>query len=140
MGNGIGEFAIGNHKYKYEELAPIDALRFGTQCVKTLGPAASSLLALAGRIQGAAKASDVIESVAPALASIEEAKLEALLKVAYGHTYTPQNESLGNEAVFNGWFREHPHELFQVGLTALYMLAKDFFPKPPVTVKTGFRR
>lgn len=127
---GIREFIVGDNAYKYTELAPVEALSFGTKVAKTIGPILGSVLAVLGNASGGGdKTAEFLEAVVPALDKIDEAKLEALLKECFGHVYTAGNECLGDEAAFNAWFRENKADLFPVGLTALFNLSKDFFPK-----------
>lgn len=130
MNTGIKEFIVGDTAYKFTELAPVEALSFGTKVAKTIGPILGSVFAVLGNVSGGGdKTAEFLEAVVPALDKIDEAKLEALLKECFGHVYTPANENLGDEAAFNSWFQDHKADLFPVGLTALFNLSKDFFPR-----------
>lgn len=131
---GIKEFIVGDNVYKFTELAPVEALSFGTKVAKTIGPILGSVFSVLGNVQGGGdKTAEFLEAIVPALDKIDEAKLEALLKECFSHVYTAGNECLGDEAVFNSWFRDNKADLFPVGLTALFNLSKDFFPKLSVT-------
>ena len=137
MTTGLGKFTVGEHVYKFEALAPIDGLRFGTQCAKVLGPALTAVLDVASRWNtDKMTLGELVTTLSPALASVDEEKFEGLMKTAFTKVYTPQNENLGDEAAFNAWFREHPQEMFTVAVIAIYYLARDFFPKLPGTKPT----
>lgn len=137
---GIGTFTVGSHAYKFEELAPTDALRFGVKVTKSLGPALAKLGEAATNAAGKTDPKELVAAFGPALGMVDDAVLEELLRTAMQRVYTPQNESLSNEAVFNAWFREHKEDLFPVGLYALYHLTKDFFPKALATAVNHFQK
>lgn len=120
----LGKFVVNGSTYSYNKLPPIDAIRFGTQCVKILGPVLSGRL-----LQVGGNPSELLDALGPALANLDSEALEGLLKTAYSYVYTPHNENLGDPAIFNTWFVNHPEDLYHVGLLAIYNLAKDFFPK-----------
>lgn len=132
MRTGLSTFAVGETVYKYDLLAPVEALRYGTQCAKVLGPALASVMDVVQQF-GSDKATvgELVASAAPALAAIDEDKVATLMQTAFKRVYTPANECLGDEAVFNDWFQARPHEMFPVGLLAIYHLSKAFFPKLP---------
>lgn len=137
MKTGLGTFKIGEHVYKFEALAPIEGLRFGTQCAKILGPTLTTVLDVVSRWNSEKMTiGDVVTSVSPALGTVDEEKFEGLMKTAFSRVYTPMNENLGDEAAFNSWFQDHMPDMFPVGLVAIYHLAKDFFPKLPATKHT----
>ena len=62
-------------------------------------------------------------------------KVSLLVEEAHRRCYTPQNEALRDEVVFNRWFMEHPDQLYGAGLLAVWHLVKDFFPKTLATLK-----
>lgn len=132
-GTGIGHFTVGEHTYKYTELAPVDALRFGAVVTKAIGPALAVLGDAASSASGASNTKDILTAFGPALGLIDEEKLLELINTALQRVYTPQNECLGDEVVFNNWFQQHKTDLFQVGLLSLYHLTKDFFPRALAT-------
>lgn len=139
-GTGIGEFIVEDRVYKYTKLAPIDALRFGTEVLKALGP---GLIQLATKYQLKDKTTvgEALDIISPALETLEPDRLQPLLTTAFAHVYTSSNECLGDEASFNSWFQQYPSDLFRVGVTALYYLAKDFFPKlSGITAPTSFQK
>lgn len=127
MNLGIGKVKIGDNVYSLAALAPIEALRFGTECAKVLGPALVQFLSRYSGEEMTLK--DLLTQIGPALESLDPDRLLTLLNTVYTHTFTPTNENLGDEAVFNSWFQEHPADMFQVGFQVLYALAKDFFPR-----------
>lgn len=137
---GIGSFVVGNHTYKYEELPPIEALRFGAVVTKAIGPALAVLGEAAVAATTAHTTKDILAAFGPALGMVDEDKLLELIKASLQHVYTPQNECLGNEAAFNTWFRANKEDLFPVGLLSLYHLTKDFFPKALATAVQSYQK
>lgn len=127
VSTGINQVKIGEHVYSYTVLSPVEALRFGTEALKVLGPGMAKLAT--GSLKTGDDVGSLVTSIAPALENLETEKLERLLKTVFAHTFTPTNENLGDEAAFNDWFQKNPHEMFQVGFQILYLLSKDFFPK-----------
>lgn len=138
MRTGLGQFNVGDTVYKYDTLAPIDGLRYGTQCAKVLGPALANILDVVTQWSADKMTiGDLATSVAPALATLDEDKVEGLMRTAFARVYTPRNECLGDEAAFNDWFSERQNEVFVVGVLAIYHLSKDFFPRLPATPITA---
>lgn len=62
--------------------------------------------------------------------------LNGMLKDALARCYTPENEELKNQVVFNSWFRKHPEDMLTLGMQAAHRLAQDFLPKAPDTMMT----
>ena len=130
MSDGISSFTVGADTYKYVELAPLEAMRFGIKVAKALGPAVAKI----GEAASGKDVASVTASIGPALATVDEETLDELLKTAISRVYTPVNECLGNQAVFNSWFKDRKDSLFTVSFMALFHLSKDFFPKALDTI------
>ena len=139
-GTGIGSFTVGTNTYKYEELAPIEALRFGVTVTKSVGPALAKLGEAAAGAKNAKDVTGIMEAFGPALGMVDDNKLLELMHASFQHVYTPHNECLGNEAVFNSWFRTNKEDLYMVGLLSLYHLTKDFFPKALATAVQRYQK
>ncbi len=120
--------------YRFETLNPLEAVRFGNRVFKVFGPALLSLAA-AKKDDGEAAGEGVLAALAPALSGFDDDKVSLLIEEALRRCYTPQNEALRDEVVFNRWFMEHPDQLYGAGLLAVWHLVKDFFPKTLATLK-----
>ena len=143
---------LGGNRYAVELLNPIDAISWGNRALALFGPSLGKIVGsidfdkiqsidlitmglaeVAGKLQGL---------VSMAFASCGELKSDAvtaLMTEAIQRCYTPQNEALSDMAVFNRWFREHPGDLYPLGVMALVHLVKDFFPSRLVTAASEFQ-
>lgn len=115
MKNELNNFTVNDHVYKYRALNPMDALDYGSRVARIVAPA----------LAGGADLSKALSS---------GVEVSALIKEALGYCYTPESEALDNEAVFNAWFTQHPDELFEAGIKAVYNLVTPFLPKALLTV------
>ncbi len=131
---GLGSFSLDGVMYRFETLNPLEAVRFGNRVFKVFGPALLSLAA-AKKDDGEAAGESVLAALAPALSGFDDDKVSLLIEEALRRCYTPQNEALRDEVVFNRWFMEHPDQLYGAGLLAVWHLVKDFFPKTLATLK-----
>ena len=131
---GLGSFSLDGIMYRFETLNPLEAVRFGNRVFKVFGPALLSLAA-AKKDDGEAAGEGVLAALAPALSGFDDDKVSLLIEEALRRCYTPQNEALRDEVVFNRWFMEHPDQLYGAGLLAVWHLVKDFFPKTLATLK-----
>ena len=118
--SGLGSFSLDGVIYRFEALNPLEAVRFGNRVFKVFGPAAGE---------------GMLAALAPALSEVDDDKVSLLIEEALRRCYTPQNEALRDEVVFNRWFMEHPDQLYGAGLLAVWHLVKDFFPKTLATLK-----
>lgn len=121
MNTELNKFMVNDHEYKYRGLNPFDALDFGSRVAKLLAPALASGM-------------NVGEALVNASKSVDSKEIASLLKEALGYCYTPEKEALDNEATFNKWFNEHPDELFEAGIKAVYSLVNPFLPRVINTV------
>ena len=131
---GLGSFSLDGVTYRFEALNPLEAMRFGNRVFKVFGPALLSL-ASAKKDGGEMAGEGVLASLAPALSEMDEDKVSLLVEEALRRCYTPQNEALRDDVVFNRWFMEHPAQLYGAGLLAVGHPAKEFFPKTLATLK-----
>lgn len=118
MKNELNKFTVNDHVYKYRALNPMDALDYGSRVAKIVAPA----------LAGGADLSKALSS------GLDGKEVSALIKEALGYCYTPESEALDNEAVFNAWFTQHPDELFEAGIKAVYNLVTPFLPKALLTI------
>ncbi|WP_301386733.1 phage tail assembly chaperone, partial [uncultured Bilophila sp.] len=112
---GLGSFSLDGVMYRFETLNPLEAVRFGNRVFKVFGPALLSLAA-AKKDDGEAAGEGVLAALAPALSGFDDDKVSLLIEEALRRCYTPQNEALRDEVVFNRWFMEHPDQLYGAGL------------------------
>lgn len=132
----LGKFSSGHYTYSYEILMPLDALAFGARVFKLAGGGIAALIA--AKNQGTELDSgSLFQTFAEALRSIDEDKLSQLMTESIQRCYTPENQALSDALVFQRWFRDHPEELYPVGVLAIYNLVKDFFPLSLVTTPSG---
>lgn len=142
---------LGKHKYAMDLLNPIEAIAWGNQALSLFGPSLGKIFESIDfksmedidlDKQGLAGLANKLQAIiAKTLASCGELKSDEVSKMmneAIKRCYTPQNEPLGDEAVFNRWFREHPGDLYPLGCMALVHLVKVFFPKQLVTSASDF--
>jgi hypothetical protein len=65
--------------------------------------------------------------------SLMTPKAQGVIKKALECCYTPENQSLSDEVVFNTQFQRYPADMFPLAYQAVQGLCADFFP---VTVNT----
>lgn len=123
--DGLGSFKVGTHEYRFELLPPLEVIAFGNRVIRTAGGAIAGLLLNRSELTA--------ENITKVLSGIDAGDLSALMKEALARCYTPTNLSLADDANFNSWFSEHPEEMFQAGIQAVYNQVKDFFPNLPGT-------
>ena len=142
----MDHIAVSGKKYAIELLNPLEGISWGIKAASLFGPALGK--AVAGidfdRLQGidlakmdlaevGDKARGLLVAALSACGEVDDAKATNMLTAAIKRCYTPQGEGLSNEATFNAYFREHPGDLYPLGVMALFRLVRDFFPSPPVT-------
>ena len=148
----ISFMSVGGKRYAVDLLNPIDAISWGNRALALFGPALGKVVAsidfdeLEGIDLAKMKLMEVASKlqglVSMALASCGELKAKEvsdIMQEAIQRCYTPQNERLGNMEVFNRWFKEHPGDLYPLGVMALVYLVKDFFPSQLVTAASNFQ-
>ncbi len=146
---------VGDNRYAINTLNPIEGLEWGNNAMIQFGPVlghifqvcpAEQLAALfADALAGGIKNMDgFILTVQPVLgvalsglATLDGTKIFVMQEKALSRCYTPENEPLSNQAVFNRWFKEHPGDMHLLSWKAIFMLVKDFFPSMPATKTSG---
>ena len=141
---------IGSNLYAIDMLNPMDAISWGNRALALFGPALGKVvssidfeklqgldLAAMGMAETFEKLQSLIGSALASCGELKGAEATAIMTEALQRCYTPQNESLADETVFNRWFREHPGDLYPLGVMALVRLVKDFFPSQLVTAASA---
>lgn len=144
---------VGGKRYALDLLNPIDAIAWGNRALALFGPSLGKIvnsiefdklqgidLANMGLMEVAGKVQTLISMALTSCGELKAAEVSAIMTEALQRCYTPQNESLGDTAVFNKWFKEHPGDLYPLGVMALVHLVKDFFPSQLVTAASSFRK
>lgn len=129
----LAKIQVGDNHYAIDPLPPMDALEFGPKAAKVLSPTMSGIM----EITNNADNSSLGKSINVMFANIDPKETAALMREAVGQCWTPKNQSLKDETVFNIWFMEHPNDLYELGLRAIYILAKPYFPKALATMATS---
>lgn len=116
---GIAYITVGGNRYAIEKLAPLEAVTWGNRVFALIAPALGDLF------DDSVSRSAGFRAV---FSAYDSEAVSRLMTDALRHCYTPGNEPLSNEAVFNTWFRAHPGDLYELGLLAVWELARDFLP------------
>lgn len=124
---GMSEFKVNGRTYKFDILTPMDAISFGSRVLKAAGGALLSICGEASSVN--------YKAIADALSSVDPEELSSLMREALNRVYTPEQEPLKNEAVFNAWFNKYPEDLFVAGVMAVFEQVRDFFPFGLSTLK-----
>jgi len=144
--------SVGGKKYAVDLLNPLEALAWGPRVVALLGPSIGKVLsstdfealkgidlAKQGIMEAAGKLQNPLGALFACLGELKPEQVTALLNETLQHCYTPQNESLADQSVFNRWFKEYPGDMYPLGVMALVHLVKDFFPSQLVTAASKFQ-
>lgn len=131
MVDGLGFITVGDNRYAVEKLNPLEAIAFGNRVLRVAGPA------LGNMYEAVREGGDFGSVFCTAFAAYESAEVTALMTDALARCYTPRNEPMSNQVVLNSWFREHPGDLYHLGVRAMYELVKDFFPKQLATIASA---
>ena len=102
------EIEIEDRVYACQRFNSMDCVAYGTQWRPILYPEGGEMADVAS--------------------TLKNPSLTAMLRQAIGQCFTPQNESLADEAVFNQWFTKYPGDMFILGLQATVALIHDFLP------------
>lgn len=141
---------VGERRYAIDTLNPLEAIDWGVRVAVLLGGPLGRLLGGCDleRLKNLDPArpdpdslgllKDALASGLAGCAGLNAPELTDLLTQALRRCYTPENEALRDEAVFNRWFREHPGDLYPLGVKAVQQLVADFFPKTLVTLASVF--
>lgn len=134
---GLGTFVIESTEYRYEFLAPIEAMTFGAKVSKLLG---TVLIGVANGLDTNARTINTAD-INAALATVDPEETAKLGLEALKHCYVQVNGSwvsLKDESYFNKFFMEHPEQLYQASIQAIWNLASPFLPKAIRTIADGF--
>lgn len=137
---------IGSNRYAIDMLNPMDAIAWGNRALALFGPALGKVvssidfeklqgldLSAMGLAEVGGKMQSLISAALASCGELKAAEATAMMTDALQRCYTPQNEPLADAAVFNSWFRDHPGDLYPLGIMALVKLVKDFFPSQLAT-------
>lgn len=143
--------SVGGHRYALDLLNPLDAIAWGNRALSLFGPSLGKILgsiefeklqgldfSKMGLMEVFGKLQHLGAMTLASCGELKAAEVSGIMTEAVQRCYTPQNESLADETVFNRWFREHPGDLYPLGVMALVYLVKDFFPSQLVTAASGF--
>ena len=79
-------------------------------------------------LRAAVEDDDPAQFAAALVPSLKDGSLTTLLKQAIGQCFTPENQSLADEAVFNAWFSKYPGDMLALGARAIPILVSDYLP------------
>lgn len=125
---------INENTYCVEALAPRDALKYGPEVLNALGPSLGGLVSLG--TEGASLA-DAFKSL---FSGLEPDKVEVILDKAFKQCWTPQNQRLADAYTFDAWFMDHPEDMFELGVRAVWELARPFLPGQLATIASVFNQ
>lgn len=129
--DGIYRIKIDERVYAVQPFNPVDGMEFGTKLLGIISPALAGAFEL---VKDDGEMSRVGLELGKAL---KDPGLTPLLRQAYKQCFTPDNQSLADEAVFNQWFLKYPQDMFELGVRAAYALVKSFFPSRLATIASG---
>ena len=119
---------IEDRVYPCQRFNPMDGMEYGAKIAGLIAPVFTSL-----------SGDNTKDGIAALSTLSRDPLLTPMLKQALGQCFTPQNESLGNEAVFNSWFQKHPGDMFELGIKAVWALVEDFLPSPLAMTAKGLQ-
>lgn len=124
---------IEDRVYTIQPFNPLDGMEYGAKLLGLLAPA------LGGVIELTKEGGDPLKVGGELATVLKNPEVTPLLKQALGQCFTPENQSLADEAVFNAWFRKFPGDMFVLGGKAVWELVKDFLPKPLGITASGLQ-
>lgn len=125
---------IEDRVYNVQKFNPLEGMEFGTQILAIVSPA------LGGIMEATKDGGDPAKVGTELARSLKDPSLAPLLKRALGQCFTPENESLADEYVFNKYFAAVPQDLFVLGVQAVWVLVKDFFPSQLATLASAWQQ
>lgn len=131
--SGLIRIKIDERVYAVQHFNPMEGMEFGTKLLSIISPA------LGGIIEATKEGGDPAKVGVEISKALKDPDLTPMLKQALGQCFTPENESLSDEAVFNTYFSKHPGDMFQLGGQAAYMLVKDFFPSQLASIASDWQ-
>ena len=124
---------INDNIYTLDPMNPLEGMEFGE---KVLGAISPTFAAMYEAFKEEGDQGAMFNHLALALRA---GGLTPILKEALNQCFTPENESLRDEAVFNKWFRRHPGDMYQLGVKATWELVKPFISPQLGTMLAGFQ-
>ena len=124
---------IEDRVYSVMRFNPMDGMEFGTKLLSVIAPS------MGGIVEATKEGGDPGKVGAQLAYALKDPSLTPLLRQAFKQCFTPQNESLEDEAVFNKWFAQHPGDMFSLGAQAMWVLVKDFLPSQLTTIVGDFQ-
>lgn len=144
----IDFISVGGKRYALDLLNPLDGIAWGNRALSLFGPALGKIvnavdfaslqdidLVKMGLMEVGGRLQNLLSITLTSCGEMKSSEVTAIMTEAIQRCYTPQNEALADMAVFNRWFREHPGDLYPLGVSALMRLVKDFFPSLPATAR-----
>jgi hypothetical protein len=125
-------FTVNDSDYAVESLTPNVAHRFGLKVAAVAAPIMPLL------IQAASSQSSPGAAFIRAVmgADLDADKIESLCEEARRYLILPDNTPAKQAGAFDAWFTDHPRDMYQVSLTAVWKLVEDFFPSFQLTTGT----
>ena len=112
------KFTVNGNEYAVEAMRADTAYRFGIKIAALLAPALPAIVSAA-----ATKAIEAIQGL-----NLDPDKLTAASEEARQHLILPDNTLAKTPGAFDRWFNEHPEDMFQANLRAIWELVSDFLP------------
>lgn len=131
--NSLIRIKIEERVYSIQRFNPMEGMEFGTKLLSVISPA------FGGIIESTKDGGDPAKVGVEIARALKDPELAPMLRRAIGQCWTPENESLADEAVFNMHFSKYPSDMFNLGVQATYSLVKDFFPSQLATVASGWQ-
>ena len=116
------KFTVNGNEYAVEAMRADTAYRFGIKIASLLAPALPALVSAAAT-KGKDKAIEAIQGL-----NLDPDKLTAASEEARQHLILPDNTLAKTPGAFDRWFNEHPEDMFQANLRAIWELVSDFLP------------
>ena len=123
-------FTVNGNQYQVRAMTADAAYRFGLKVGALVAPILPAIGAAAG--QGGAS---VILAALQSL-TIDPDKLAAISEEARSQIILPDNRQ-ANSVTWNAWFDDHPDEMYQANLLAIWNLVSDFLPPSLRTAATS---
>ena len=140
---------IGDRRYAIELLNPLEAIELGFRAISQFGPFLGECISkgdmseLAAVIDGeldSASLHTLHNTLGPLLRAfntLDSKTATDMFQEAIARCYTPGNDALRDDTIFNQWFQRFPRDMYLLGIKALHRLLRDFFMNPLATNASG---
>lgn len=132
MSERLVKITVDGRTYSVEKFNPLEGMEFGMNVLAIISPA------LGGIVEMGKDGGDAAKVGAELTKAISNPAFTPLLKKVFAQCFTPTNERLADELVFNKHFIAYPSDMFQLGLRATWVLVKDFLPPSIVSTASAF--